>query len=192
MPINPRAARQVLRPLPWIVAAYLCAPLAGLTVMLAPVLFNPDSWLWREGGDGWKIAGAMLGIGFIGEVFIATPMLLAYRNRPWPWLTPWTGAALGAGVVLVPMLFSPDTRGQLDLLVKSAFIGGAAGLVFNLLAARTVSADTRGRRRDRPLSPHSRPNSSATRSASCRASSGRGRIGRGGAWTLRPMCSAQA
>jgi hypothetical protein len=82
-----------LKPLPSIVAAYILAPLAGLTALW--VVWIVPSSPWPSALTSWGfiivIGGAVC---LTVEMVVVTPLLLAFRRYRWPWLNGWTAAVL--------------------------------------------------------------------------------------------------
>ena len=106
------ASRFELRPWPYIVAAYLLAPLAAATplwlLMLAIAALGRNTgmsttWLtWI----GLNLLGLVVGLPI--ELVVVTPLLIGFHRYRWRWLNGWTGAGLGflavAAIGLIYML----------------------------------------------------------------------------------------
>ena len=86
-----------LRPIKFVAAAYVLAPLAGLTALLLAIALptaHPERGLAM-----WPLVLVVGGfVCLLIELVLVTPLLLGFRRHRWRWLNGWTGVALGFAV----------------------------------------------------------------------------------------------
>jgi len=115
-----------LRPLPFVAAAYVLAPPAGLATLWLAMTFP-----FRDLDAAMSILPDVFNVGgaacLIIELVVVTPLLLGYRTRRWRWLNGWTGVALGAAI---GVLASAATAVEALRNLTGVYLSGAGGQVY--------------------------------------------------------------
>jgi hypothetical protein len=148
-------SRLQLRALPFIVLAYLVAPLVTLSglwvVWYGP--WAPPGMAGLGGGEGWAVLyPAGVPACLIAELIFATPLLVGFSRYRWWWLNGWTACGIGFLVAFLPVVaFDASPAG--GYVVNGVVVGGwisllqgdapwglagfTTALTFRLIAVRT-------------------------------------------------------
>jgi hypothetical protein len=160
-----------LRSFPFVLLAYLAAPLVALSVysvtLIAPAILAPNFSATQALGIWLLVVLYGSAFALVVEVVIVTPLLLAWRHFRWAWLNGWSGGLIGFLTAAVPFLMfegrppSPgegSSAGGIDFVVDGhrtlagwqhvvtdAFsigcVGIAAAIVFRFVAVRSAKRD---------------------------------------------------
>ncbi len=150
-------SRLQLRALPFIVLAYLVAPLVTVgalwLVWYGP--WAPPGMAGLGGGEAWTMLWpAGVPVCLIAEIIFVTPLLVGFSRYRWRWLNGWTACGIGFLVAFLPV-FAFDASpaggevvdgvvvgggGWISLLLGAApwgLAGFTTALMFRLIAVRT-------------------------------------------------------
>jgi len=141
-----------LKPLPWVVLAYVVAPVVAIAFLVGsmPVLMSLGGPFDIRSLIGPMILFLIYGlpVAVLFELVVLTPLLFGYRHFRWRWLNGWTGAALAFAIIAMAWILLTLVAAQatiittatwLGLLGMAAWMGSAAAagaVTFRLIAVR--------------------------------------------------------
>jgi len=137
------------RPGPFVLLAYAVAPAASITLFWLGVAVSEGvigRYTLRDdlAALSLLVTGASIA-GLLAELFLVTPVLLAFRRYRWNWLNAWwaTGYGLAIGEVgnlLLSVVIGPHHwfgwGAVLQGILVSGFVGAAAAFIFQFIAFR--------------------------------------------------------